>query len=642
MAIRIIAEIAGSNGSDPSIIDAKDYAGHRNLEKMRAFYTSCMNESQIENVGRQPLVAVIKEIIDLFPVRDSPFAVLQNLTALEDAGAVVMNRSSAIDKQALTRTIVYFSERGLDSLLSIGVVPNATEPSRNIIRIEPNTMGWISKQYYSIGRTSSRFYIAHWLYTHISHVLTREENGNTSFTAIKKATPPVGISDEWKDFVYDAFSFQYPVWFLDHPDKAPLLTTVKELEHKVKSIDWPLFLQMVFPSNSRRPTTMAIAKDVAQGFDDLLKARGSPLSVQAYFVWRAIEQLIRQISPTYALFLTSANDRELGREQYCARVVNSQLGMIAGHFFVKKTFSQPKMTVADKVAMYVREAFINTYRHQGWVNRTALLVGFPSINGTSVFIGHDASLDDDNQASVELETFYEDYKVDEHDFFGNRMRYAIWHRKNLFRDLDDPSFKNVLQRLPQNVVLHRNACGRVRVPLGLLQPPLFYEKGPEHANYATLGVMLAREYALEPSTNPLSRLELELARFKEKVPDESHFTQRLSQEEVLESFALQQAFQAWTYDKNNSKRAKRHPKLGHEDTALDRMLNKSYEQMFFISYANSLCEIRRNNSSSKRIPRENSTAHRAISLNGVLQTCENFAEAFNCSVDVPWNPPNKS
>ncbi|CAO3572356.1 unnamed protein product [Mortierella alpina] len=541
----IIAETAGSNGSDPSIVDPNDDAGNRNLEKMRPLYKSCMNESRIESVGRQPLVDVIKEIINLFPVRDNPYAFLQNLTALEDVGVVLMNRSSAISRQALAKTLAYFSERGLDSLLSIGIVYNASKPGRNIIRIDFNTMGWISKQYYSIGKTSDRFYVANWLYAQIYHLLTRAEKNDRTFPKTKKVTPPVGVSEDWNDFAFRAFNFQFPVWFVGHPDEAPLLTTIEGLSEKVQSIDWSLFWQAVSPGDSSRPITVAIARDVAQGFDDMLQSQGSPLSVQAYFVWRAIEQLAKQIAPKYTLFLRPGNDWELRREKYCAKVVHAQLGSIAGHFFVKKTFNRDKKVVAERVANYVRKAFIETYPCQSLLETTGPRAGCPRKYKSVVFTGHDGCCDN-RLACMNLEAFYEGYKVDEKGFFGNRIRYAMWHRKNLFKDLDDASFMAVLQTLPQNVALHRDAPGRIKIPVGLLQPPFFNETGPLYKNYATIGVILAREYSSSTSFSQCPTLRF--TGHKDDVPGVSLRVQ-LSEEQLQESTGLQRAFQAWTYEK---------------------------------------------------------------------------------------------
>ncbi|KAF9573165.1 Peptidase M13 [Mortierella alpina] len=598
MNMCVIAEIAGSNGSDPSIVDANNYAEHRNLKKMRALYSSCMNESRIESIGVQPLLDVIKEIIDLFPVRGSPYAVLQNLTALEEDGVAVINSSSAIDKQAFTRKLAYFSQRGLDSLLSVGVMPdNTTEP-------------------------------------------------RDSFPT--QVTPSKGVSSECIEYPVQAFSFEYPIRSLDRTDKERLLTTILGLSEKVKSIDWPLFFRSVFPSGFAPRNTVAIGEDVAHRFDDMLKAAGSPLSVQGYFVWRAIEQLVRQIAPKYTMFLIPANDGNLTRTDYCARVVNSQLGGIAGHFLVKKTFHGEKQVAAEKVAKYVRKAFVSTYG-------TGLMDGLSGGNGSIVSVGQDGCLED-SLVSEDLETFYKDYAVDEEDFFGNRMRYAMWHRKNLFAELDEIEFMNALQRFPQNVRLHRNDLGNVQIPVGLLQPPFFDEADPSYVNYATLGVMLAREYARdlhigldkaldEARTSPNSStgipgcLGVDFSEWRDKIPEKTTLTLRLLRENIYESIGLQQAFLAWTYDRDDNDPASafaRHPSQTNEISALQLMPNKTDEQMFFTTYADSLCEKRRDR--PWQIPQENKDLPRMTFINGALATFERFAEAFGCSADTLMNP----
>ncbi|KAF9939165.1 hypothetical protein BGZ67_009827 [Mortierella alpina] len=297
--------------ADSFIRDKDDQTGNHNLRKMRALYSSCMDEKQIESVGLRPLVNVAKMTINRFPVHGSPFAILQNLTALEIAGMAVMTRSSAIDRQALTRTLAYLSERGLDSLLSVGI-PNATDPTKIVLRMQPNTDAWISPQYYSTSNDLGNNHLsAIEVFAQISHRLTTKENRDC-----KQPLPQGSIETQWTDF-------ENLPWFRELQHAAPETVDIEWLKNTTRSIDWPLRLPTVFAVNSSRTINVEIARDVAAGFDEMFENHGSPLAVQG----------------------------TVGeRWKYCAGVLNTNLGRISGQFFVKKTFSREKQVAADEVA----------------------------------------------------------------------------------------------------------------------------------------------------------------------------------------------------------------------------------------------------------------------------------------------------
>ncbi|KAF9290231.1 Membrane metallo-endopeptidase-like 1 [Mortierella alpina] len=450
-----------------------------------------------------------------------------------------MNKTSAIDKQALTKTLAYFSERGLDSLLSLRVVPSATDPQKNV----------------------------------------------------HKSPETVGI--EW-------------------------------LKNVTRNVDWPLLLPTIFAANSSRTVNVEIARDVAEGFDEMLQNHGSPLAVQGYFIWKAVKQLIGSIAPTCYRSLISVSSTEGERQKYCAEVLNSNLGRIAGHFFAKKTFSRDKQVAADEVARNVRQAVIKAYGSQGCLSKTELIHGLPSSNESVVFDEHHG-IQDSSHASEELKSFYEDYRIGKKYFFRNRMRYAMWHRKNLFKDLADPSFMNALEELPQNVVLHRNARGRVKIPVGLLQPPFFKEKSPQYVYYGTIGTMIAREYSrdLDIKIGPLAGIGVSNECFRcFQCFMEQHFNFSLTKlhtpsnhgittswplgQIIAEYIALKQAFQAWNASESSitdTLTCEKRRIESHSDTAFDSINTSPF-----------------------------------LYINEALKNFQPFSEAFNCSVGVQMNP----
>ncbi|KAF9959993.1 Peptidase M13 [Mortierella alpina] len=543
----------------PWMTTASDRAGRRNLDKLRALYSSCMNESHIESVGRQPLVDVIKNIVDLFPVKVSPFTVIQDLTALKASGETVTKKSSRIDEQALTKTLAYFSEIGIDSIMTFGVVPNTADPARNIFKIQPGSANWISKQYYSIGKRPEDFEATTKLFAEISYLLTRKEDVRSFSASGEPNLSRRTIRKKWTKFARGAFIFERLLRSQTQADDTTMFITVQELRDK-----------------SRGPTTVEITSALARKFDIMLKtgdkrkSKESPLAAQSYFVWKAIEQLGRHVSPKYRQSLAAAHSEENERWKYCVGIVNSNLGRVAGHFFVETSFRKDNQIAAEEVDKYVRQAFINAYADRGWLNKTGLIrILHPERNESVVFLGHSSNIPGSG-ASEALESFYEEYDVKPNDFFGNLMRYAIWHRENSFKNLDDSAFLTTVQELPQHGFVYRNAYGDVKIPAGVLQPTFFDARYPQYVKFAGLGVKLAREYArdldigagrlaelwnpFEAPTNVSTRLECYKKKYEDfgigdpDRPSKNLALKRGSEwrlgEDIAGSIGLEQAYQA--------------------------------------------------------------------------------------------------
>jgi len=58
----------------PLTVHVDDPAIMEYVQKMRDLYSSCMNETQIELLGREPLLQQIEELLQIFPVPGSAIA----------------------------------------------------------------------------------------------------------------------------------------------------------------------------------------------------------------------------------------------------------------------------------------------------------------------------------------------------------------------------------------------------------------------------------------------------------------------------------------------------------------------------------------------------------------------------------------
>jgi hypothetical protein len=97
-------------------------------------------------------------------------------------------------------------------------------------------------------------------------------------------------------------------------------------------------------------------------------------------------------------------------------------------------------------------------------------------------------------SSKDVDEYYQDYKVDPKDFFGNQLRMNVWVTERYFNELDKPVNKNKMHMSPQTVNAYYSPTeNQIVFPAGILQPPFFHTENPEYINWGGIGVVAGHE-----------------------------------------------------------------------------------------------------------------------------------------------------
>ncbi|KAF9958334.1 Endothelin-converting enzyme 2 [Mortierella alpina] len=360
------------------------------------------------------------------------------------------------------------------------------------------------------------------------------------------------------------------------------------------------------------------------------------LQIQSYFVWRAVQQTIHQIDPKYGQFLKPFSEPKTGRWKYCTGFVNSAMGRMIGPYFAQQVRTEP--TMAMDVVQTIQNKLAEAFNGLSWVQLPKRTREILKIGRALTFVG----VGNGTECLSALEYLYKTYTVDPDDFFGNWIRFAVWRRANAFKGLKGFTFEEeVSKALPQEVsILHDLEGGKIQVPVGILQPPLFHNDYPDYVNFARMGSMIAQEYArgLDFGEGPFARsmdmfceepTHCEQLRWNRENYESSAFGDpdvfgRFEGELAAHSIGLQLAFDAWS---------SRYQSDGNSTSYCDSR-RFSPEELFFISYGSSLCE-------KQRHPQAREVHLCKWRINGPLANSPSFAKAFNCTRGAPMNPERK-
>ncbi|KAG9327260.1 hypothetical protein KVV02_002713 [Mortierella alpina] len=131
---------------------------------------------------------------------------------------------------------------------------------------------------------------------------------------------------------------------------------------------------------------------------------------------------------------------------------------------------------------------------------------------------------------------------------------------------------------------------KIEIPIGILRPPFFHSDHPEYINYGSFGALLGHELTVITALTIGGACSTDLV-----------------------------------------------ARLSFRNYKLAGLGAHTPEQLFFLSYGNSLCEKRRSNGSTPNV-QTNKHSPAEWRINGALQNSADFAKAFNCQPGSPMNP----
>ncbi|KAF9290238.1 18S rRNA pseudouridine methyltransferase [Mortierella alpina] len=498
MNLRTISSVLEDTAHIPGL-SSEDVASLRNLQKLRTFYSSCINEVQIRAMSRQPLLDVLKKIVDLFPVKGSPFEFLHNTTAMEVSGQPPMDPTSEIDSRALSMTLGYLNKMGLNAIVSLRAKRDSSKQTGiafelDSIKTDP------FKEYYSIAvepgaelvQDASQYDSIVYEVAKTLYLLVRPKN-NSSFAVSEDASfSPNGVPEMWVNISRNVLHFEHELSKLGPGGRSVSLTQLSNMSHH---IDWTLILRNALPDDVGLPSDVSLRGTIFDNFDSMLesmKKYGSlPLQIQSYLVWRVVKQLIRHVDSKYGQFLVPLNDAETKRSIYCSGIVSSSMGKMVAPFFAQKVLSE-QMNATD-VLDAIQKQLAAAYGRAVGVNIATKARVTKQLQESLSFVGFDNT----TESSEALEDFYKSLRIANDDFLGNRMRFAAWHTENSLKGLNGFVREDQRDLLPQDVDIRYDSDGyKIQVPAGVFRPILYHDEYPTSVNYGGVGVMIAQKLAL--------------------------------------------------------------------------------------------------------------------------------------------------
>ncbi|KAG0247713.1 hypothetical protein BG011_001025, partial [Mortierella polycephala] len=127
----VLRAIVAANDPKAPVVEKGDLATERNLQKLQTFYSACMDNSYLQKIGREPLQAEIRKMIEIYPTSAS------NSTDRNDN----TTENYENDRKALSRLLGYNMKYGFENPFIFELWDDETNPGYKIMTVQQSGMG---------------------------------------------------------------------------------------------------------------------------------------------------------------------------------------------------------------------------------------------------------------------------------------------------------------------------------------------------------------------------------------------------------------------------------------------------------------------------------------------------------------------
>lgn len=622
--------------------------------QMRNMYASCMNTTDIETRGDEPLLEVLRDLGGWPVVGNEPAG------SARSTGNVV--RRSTPEGQPGNKfnwldTIIKFRQRGFshDMIIDLSVVPDVRNSRRYIIELDQSSLGLPDRSYYFKGMEDTTVGAYYKLMVESAVML-----GANRQVASKQ--------------MLEALEFETSLAKISVPREQRRNVTrlynkmlAKDLYSLAPNIDWLRYLRSLLKDDQldlERDEVIVKVPNFIRAIDQLL-ADTEPRVVANYMIWRIVRHSMsglsrrwRELAHSYST-ITTGRQVEEPRWEQCLGSLDGTLGTALSAMYVKNHFNGQSKAAALEMVDYIRGEFLRILDEIDWMDEETRAEAKLKARGIAAYIGYPDELLKDEL----VEELYEGVRMSRTNFYQNVRNLRIWSTDYAFSQLRRPNKRGDWKKHARAAVVnayYNSLENSIEFPAGILQGAFFDAERPNYMNFGAIGYVIGHEIThgfddrgrqFDRDGNDRNWWKAKTdARFRERaqciIEQYGNYTvnndtantggplrvngMNTQGENIADNGGIKEAFRAyrrWTKDHGREAR-------------LPGLAEYSPEQLFWISAANIWCGKFRPEVLKLRV---NSGVHSPARFRiiGPLSNSADFARSFNCPSGSPMNPAKK-
>ncbi|KIR28825.1 endothelin-converting enzyme [Cryptococcus deuterogattii LA55] len=543
---KLILKVLGSISDEKPGKDAT--VDERNLAKLKAVYTSCMDIDTLNDIGEKPLIDLVEHVLDIFGEFDvSPYvdnglanvepyegaydetyrlpdeliaaaAKVEEIKELKKAALTpdakrekaelefILNEVDEARRHKLTKTLAWLHSRGVQGLVNFAIEGDAGGEDSQIqsLWLYQAQGGLPSKEYYDEAPILDLYHsVIHDILTELAkHTSAEQEKRGWVEDLVAVAMEEELIGDEswpwpWPGKGGDGGDDDHR-----HPPHEPIDKRMDELASQVLKFEKDLVKAgadpeyLTFPENitvTYPPYLNAVTKLVEQTPDEVLSG---------YFVTRLALTYADALGPKTEVKKSFRRLQEVlkgikpgteeNRQDVCLAWVDDIVGFIAGREFVREAFSPEAKSEGERIIRSIVSAFHAKLPHISWMDEESAAAAQKKAEAIIPKVGY--PLLPDTTKPESLESWYARVDIDKEDFFGNVLRSSVVEESRVWLSLGRRRSRDSWEMYPQTVnAYYSPPDGEIVFPAGILQPPFYSLSWPAHLRYGAFGAVAAHE-----------------------------------------------------------------------------------------------------------------------------------------------------
>ncbi|KAM9523922.1 membrane metallo-endopeptidase-like 1 [Salvelinus alpinus] len=611
------------------------------FRKAKTLYSSCMNETLIEQLDSKPLMRLIDSIGD-WPVASEDWnSATEQAWSLEDTLATLNSR---YHKKVILDMYVWTDDR---------------DSRRHIIYIDQPGLGMPSRDYYFNDGNYKRVREAYLQFMVSMARIAREDRNLTQEddcvveemvqvldleTDIANATSP---AEERQDvtILYNKMT----------------LSKLQE-SFNLNGFNWTRFVRGVLSSVAvdlhREEEVVVYSSPYLKKMNDVL-SKHTVRTMQNYLTWQLVMERVSSLSRRFkdarahyrkALYGTTVEE---ARWRDCVRYVQGSMENAVGALYVRETFAgESKRMVSDLISK-IQEAYVETLEELNWMDDQSKEKAREKVMAIKEHIGYPDHILEESNLKLDLE--YAHLNFSEENYFENVLENLQAEAHKTLKKLREPVDPDmwIIGAAVVNAFYAPNR-NQIVFPAGILQPPFFSKQQLQALNFGGIGMVIGHEIThgfddngrnFDKDGNMLNWWSNYSAEhFKDQsqcmVQQYGNFNWKLAGgqnvsgistlgENIADNGGVRQAYKAYM----------KWVEREGEDLHLPG-LDLDHKQLFFLNFAQVWCGAYRPEYASQCI-KTDSHSPLEYRVLGSLQNFGAFSDAFQCKPGTPMNPEMK-
>uniref|UniRef100_A0A452INC5 Uncharacterized protein n=1 Tax=Gopherus agassizii TaxID=38772 RepID=A0A452INC5_9SAUR len=478
------------------VLESPEQGDREAFRKAKMLYTSCMNESFIEQRDSLPLLEVLAMVGD-WPVASADWNITKG------------NKPNWSMEEKLSTLNSRFNKR---VFIDMFVWNDDQDSSRHIIYIDQPSLGMPSRDYYFNGGNYQRVREAYLQFMITIAKMIREDKNmakddtfvQQEMAKVMKLETEIANATAPAEERHDVTLLYNKMTLRELQEKFALNVSLGIgvcLSLPSQEFNWTLFIQGIMSSvNVQIHLDEEVVVYGAPYLQELkaIISNYSASTIQNYLVWRLVTDRVSSLSRRFkdarahyrkALYGTTLEE---ARWRECVSYVNNNMENAVGALYVRETFAGESKRMVRDLIDKIREVFIETLDELQWMDETSKEKAREKAMAIKEQIGYpDYILEDQNE---KLDQEYANLNFSEHKYFENSL-------ENL-RAGAQKSLKKLRERVDQDIWIIGAAVvnafyspnrNQIVFPAGILQPPFFSKHQPQALNFGGIGMVIGHE-----------------------------------------------------------------------------------------------------------------------------------------------------